>query len=75
MCAVIALFTFLHIASKLSLRSSHESSRPLLRIVAGGRWLAFKVFYVRRLGWYSPSVGVMALGVIGAVYFLGMSEF
>ena len=73
MCAVIGVFTIGNIISTISRRSRSRTSENLTwrRGLATGRFLSYRSFHIQGLRWYSPSAGVMLLGVCGAVYFFG----
>jgi len=75
MCAVIGVFTIGNIVTRLTRRSKGKTLGGNLvwqQILATIRFLAYKTFHLRGLRWYSPSVGVMLLGVAGAIYFFGI---
>lgn len=72
MCAVIGVFMLSNIVSKVSKRSksSTTSGNSLMqRGLATSRLLSYKSFHVRGLGWYSPPLGVILLGLCGVIYF------
>jgi hypothetical protein len=73
MCAVIGVFTIGNMISTISRRSRSRTSENLTwrRGLATGRFLSYRSFHIQGLRWYSPSAGVMLLGVCGAVYFFG----
>lgn len=37
------------------------------------RYLTYKDLYVSSISYWTPSIGVMLLGIIGTAFFLGMS--
>jgi hypothetical protein len=71
MCAVIGVFIIGNIISTTLRRSkSTTSGNPTWRRgLATGRFLSYRSFHIQGLRWYSPSAGVMLLGVCGAIYF------
>jgi len=74
MCAVIGVFTIADIMSRLTRRSKVNSligNSIGQRVLATSRFLAYRTFHLRGLRWYSPSVGVMLLGICGVIYFFG----
>jgi ferric-chelate reductase len=73
MCAIIGVFTIGNIILTISRRSKSRASGNLTwrRGLATGRFLSYRSFYIQGLRWYSPSAGVMLLGVCGAIYFFG----
>lgn len=48
-----------------------SGNATLQKGLATGRFLSYRSFHLRGLKWYSPSVGVMLLGICGAIYFFG----
>jgi hypothetical protein len=73
MCAVIGVFAMRNIVWIISRRSrSRRSGNSIVQKgLATGRFLSYISFHVRGLSWYSSSVGVMLLGISGAIYFFG----
>ncbi|KUJ12464.1 uncharacterized protein LY89DRAFT_208058 [Mollisia scopiformis] len=72
MCAVIGVFMISNIISKVSKRSASGNS-IVQRGLAATRLLAYKTFHVRGLGWYSPPLGVILLGLCGVIYFFSLT--
>ena len=64
----IILFGIAHLVS-IYLPARTRSSRVWLRLVAGTRFLSYKSWRIK--GWNTESLGTFALGVAGAVFFLG----
>jgi len=74
MCAVVGVFTISNLLSKVSGGGKMKDGRGVRawdKVVALTRFLSYKGFYLKGLKWYSPSVGVILLGLAGAVYFFG----
>lgn len=73
MCAVIAVFTIGNVLSTISRRSRSGKSlnRAWQRGLAAGRFFSYRSFFIRGLSWYSPSAGIMLLGICGAIFFFG----
>ncbi|RDW65558.1 hypothetical protein BP5796_10250 [Coleophoma crateriformis] len=75
-CAVVGVFTISNILSRLSRSPKGNGLRSnglWQRFVALSRYNAYRSFHLRGLNWFSPSVGVMLLGVCGAVYFFALT--
>lgn len=68
MCA-IGIFIIGHTLTNI-LSWSHRPE-PLFwrRIVAAVRYMSYRGFNIKILGWYSAPIGVLFLGAIGAIYF------
>jgi hypothetical protein len=73
MCAVIGIFAIGNIISIISRRSKSRrmGNASLQKGLATGRFLFSRSFYLDGLRWYSPSIGVMLLGICGSIYFFG----
>lgn len=41
--------------------------------VTGFRYIGYKGFYVKGVDWYSPSIGIMLLGLLAVVFFFSMT--
>lgn len=72
LCAVTGVFALAHLWNRASSRGRpvRSARNP---VVATLRYLSYRTFYVRALGWHSPVLGVMLLGLVGFVYFMGES--
>ncbi|CZS91302.1 related to Fre1p and Fre2p [Rhynchosporium agropyri] len=72
MCA-IGIFIISYLVSNLLL-GYRQSRGPLVwqKFVAGTRYLSYRGFHVKGLRWNSASVGMLALGAVGVVYFFCM---
>lgn len=72
MCG-IGIFIIGHFVSSLAM--GHGKVRgPALwqKLIAGIRYLTYRGFHVRTLGWNSAPVGVLLLGAAGTVFFFCM---
>lgn len=69
--AVIVLFTLLYAAQSL-LPASIQQKTPLRQVNLAQRYLSYRTFRLRFLNWNSAPLGVLILGVIGALYFILM---
>lgn len=77
MCAVIGVFTVVNILSRVAQykkNGAENQSSVSRRVHAICRLMAYKSWHVRGLGWYSPTLGIMILGVCGVVFFFGESS-
>ncbi|KAK0387758.1 hypothetical protein NLU13_4003 [Sarocladium strictum] len=73
MCA-IGLFIFGNVVSRLSdLSRSNRSSAIWRRGIASVRYLSYRGFQVKALRWNSAPLGLLLLGLAGAVYFFCMT--
>lgn len=71
-CAILAVFTLAMIATRLlPARLLHNTA--LKRTLAIARYASYKTFRVRKLDWNSAPLGVLALGVLGAIFFFCMT--
>lgn len=71
LCAVIGVFAI----SNFLVRFAPERVKGTAawrKTVCVSRWLAYRGYRFPVLHCWSPSVGVMALGIVGAVFFFGM---
>lgn len=72
LCAVSGVFALARIWNYFTTSSNRVARASSNPVVAGLRYLSYRSFHVRALSWYSPVLGVMLLGIVGVVYFLGM---
>ncbi|OCL14468.1 ferric-chelate reductase [Glonium stellatum] len=71
-CAAIGIFAIGHIIDRLL--STSLSKRPVWRkTVALLRYGSYKAFRIASLSWWSPSLGIILLGLIGVVFFSVMT--
>lgn len=71
LCAVSGVFALAHVWNR-AMWSTNQAARPSRNpIVAGLRYLSYRSFHVRAFSWYSPVLGVILLGLVGFVYFMG----
>jgi predicted ferric reductase len=66
------LFSLFHLADTFT-SSSIRQTNAVRALVACNRYLSYKTYRVKALNWNSAPLGLLALGAIGAVYFLTMT--
>lgn len=67
--SAIGIFIIGHFVSRV-LAPSKSRGRPIWRrTVAAVRYLSYRGFHVRSLGWNSASIGVLLLGAAGTLFF------
>jgi hypothetical protein len=71
-CVLILIFTILHVLNHYS-TPQRRSATPLKRILAVARFFEYKGYRIKRLGWFSPSLGVMFALFTGAMFFSFMT--
>ncbi|KAI5814669.1 ferric reductase NAD binding domain-containing protein [Pyronema omphalodes] len=67
MCVTIAFFAGIQLLSRISnarIRRSHLGKR----VLGSYRYLSYRSWYLRAFDWYSPSLGIILIGVIGFVF-------
>ncbi|KAE8355075.1 ferric reductase like transmembrane component-domain-containing protein [Aspergillus coremiiformis] len=72
LCATVGLFTIVHFLSKYA-PVWMKRSDIWRKTTAVGRYLAYKGYKLPPLRYFSPSLGVMLLGIIGTTFFLVMT--
>lgn len=70
--AVIILFSFIYLLSKLTFRNG-TLSRTTARVVALNRYLTQRSFRIDGLNWNSAPLGVLFLGGVGTIFFFAMT--
>lgn len=73
MLAVIGLFAVANIVSNFT-SPSLQRNRLWRRSQAVLRYVAYRGFRIRRVGWYSPSLGYLLVALAGAIFFFGQSS-
>ena len=69
MCG-IGIFIIGHLISSQLLGYRKFRGPPIWRkLIAAIRWLSYRGFHVKALRWNSAPVGILLLGLVGAVYF------
>lgn len=71
LCAVSGVFALAHIWNRAMATRNRESRPSSNPVVSGLRYLSYRSFYVRAFSWYSPVLGVILLGLVGFVFFMG----
>ncbi|KAG0156480.1 hypothetical protein PDIDSM_3659 [Penicillium digitatum] len=72
MCAVIGVFAI----SNLLVRFAPDRvrrTRPWRMFTSASRYLSYRGYRLPTLGYWSPALGVVILGVVGVVFFLAMT--
>jgi ferric-chelate reductase len=75
---VLAFITLFGAVKRLSVVAQRPAAREKLRdsavgkrVLAGWGYLSYRAYHVSAFDWYSPPLGVMVVGVIGVVFFMG----
>lgn len=74
MCSVCGVFAVARLWNRMMASTIPRTTSSSNPVVAGLRYLTYRSFYVPAFSWYSPVLGVMLLGLVGFVYFMGTSE-
>lgn len=70
MCAVIGVFTLSNVLVRLA--PDRVKRTPIWRMfTSASRYLSYRGFRSRTLRYWSPALGVVILGALGAVFFFG----
>lgn len=69
MCTVLFGFVLAKFIS-VARRPSYGSATLMERLLAGGRVLSSKQYRLRYLGWYSPPLGLLMVGLTGVIFFV-----
>lgn len=73
MCAIIGMFMVANYSGRilaiLKKDNPSKGNKSRQQVVGVVRYLSNKTFRVQALGWYSPSMGVILLGLAGVIYF------
>jgi hypothetical protein len=67
MCVTIAFFAAVKLLSRITNTRIRRSPFGK-RILGSYRYLSYRSYYLRTFDWYSPSLGVILIGVIGSVF-------
>lgn len=70
MCAVIGVFAISNILVRLT-PDRVRRTRPWRMFTSGSRYLSYHGYRLPVLQYWSPALGVVILGAVGAVFFLG----
>ena len=70
--SVILLFVFGSLFNS-TLSGGLSQSQPIRRLKSLIRYLSYRAFRISALNWNSAPVGVLMLGVLGAIYFFSMT--
>lgn len=70
--AVILLFTLINSANQI-LPHRLARARSIRRLTGLNRYLSYRSFRIPGLNWNSAPIGVLLLGVVGAIYFFSMT--
>ncbi|KAH6679077.1 ferric reductase [Halenospora varia] len=77
MCAIIGVFMVANYSGRilaiLKKDNPSKGNKSRQRVVGVVRYLSNKTFRVQALGWYSPSMGVILLGLAGVIYFFSLT--
>ncbi|KAF2720488.1 putative ferric-chelate reductase [Polychaeton citri CBS 116435] len=71
MCA-IGIFIIARLLMWLLSFSRVEALPAWRRTIAGFRYMSYRGFYIKALGWGSPPIGLLTLAATGAIFFLCM---
>lgn len=71
LCAVIGVFTISNILVRFA-PDWLKRTRIWRTITSGSRYLAYRGYRLPAFRYWTPSLGVILLGLAGAVFFLGM---
>ncbi|KAJ5170609.1 uncharacterized protein N7500_003392 [Penicillium coprophilum] len=72
MCAVIGVFTISHLLIRLT-PNRVKRNRSWRWFTSVSRYLSYRGYRVPALRYWSPALGVMILGAVGAVFFFAMT--
>lgn len=70
MCAVIGVFAISNLLVSFA-PDRVRRTRPWRMFTSASRYLSYRGYRFPALGYWSPALGVVILGVIGAVFFFG----
>ena len=70
--ATITVFAIAHAFDRLA--SNQIRSKPVIKVLtAAARFLSYRAYRIPGLNWNSAPLGVLALGLVGTIYFLCMT--
>lgn len=72
LCAVIGVFAVLNLLAKFSPQWL-KRTRLWRATNSASRYLAYRGYRLPALRYWTPSLGVITLGVLGAIFLLGMT--
>jgi ferric-chelate reductase len=70
MCAVIGIFTISNLLVRLA-PDRVKRTRPWRMFTSGSRYLSYRGYRLPTLRYWSPALGVIILGILGAAFLFG----